>query len=148
MRGEKVLIPFKLLKYMGFIDDIDDNVSSEDEELTSKELLEEHIKSSIEENACEHIDSDKATRGAQNIELLTKAMEHLEKAEAERLKVELQIDESKKRQWISWDVVIPKLFSIGVLGLVTIFWICLEQGTPVPLRLVKLTNDLLTPRGL
>ena len=145
MRGEKVLIPFKLLKYMGFIEDEED---IEDEELSSKELLEEHIKNSIEENACEHIDSDKATRGAQNIELLTKAMEHLEKAQAERLKVELQINEAKKKQWISWDVVIPKLFSIGVLGLVTIFWICLEQGTPVPMRLVKLTNDLLTPRGL
>lgn len=139
-----MLIPIKFLEYMGFIK----NVESNEDEPSSKDLLEEHLKECITENALEHVDTDKATKGAQNIELLTKSMEHLEKAEAERLKVELQLAEARRRQWVNWDVVLPKMVAIGVTGAVTVFWLCLEQGTPIPMRLVKMASDLTVPRGL
>ena len=139
-----MLIPIKFLEYMGFIGQ---HVEVEDEP-SSKELLEEHLKECITENALEHVDTDKASKGAQNIELLTKSMEHLEKAEAERLKVELQLAEAQRRQWVNWDIVLPKIAAIGVTGAVTVFWLCLEQGTPIPMRLVKMVSDLTVPRGL
>lgn len=138
------MFPVKLLKYWGF--KADD--SNESAEMTATEMLEEHLKECITENALEHVDTDKASKGAQNIELLTKSMEHLKKAEAEQLKVELQLAETQRRQWVNWDIVLPKLAAIGVTGAVTIFWICLEQGTPVPMRLVKMATDLTLPKGL
>lgn len=138
------MFPVKLLKYWGF--KADD--SNESPEMTATEMLEEHLKECITENALEHVDTDKASKGAQNIELLTKSMEHLKKAEAEQLKVELQLAEAQRRQWVNWDIVLPKLAAIGVTGAVTIFWICLEQGTPVPMRLVKMATDLTLPKGL
>lgn len=138
-----MLIPIKFLEYMGFIGQLE-----VEEEPSSKDLLEEHLKECITENACEHIDTDKASKGAQNIELLAKSMEHLEKAEAERLKVQLQISEAQRRQWVNWDIVLPKMVAIGVTGAVTVFWLCLEQGTPIPMRLVKMVSDLTVPRGL
>jgi len=139
-----VLIPIKFLEYMGFI-----NVEEINEDKpSSKDLLEEHLKECITENALEHVDTERASKGAQNIELLTKSMEHLEKAEAERLKVELQLAEAQRRQWVNWDIVLPKMVAIGVTGAVTVFWLCLEQGTPVPMRLVKMVSDLTVPRGL
>lgn len=138
------MFPVKLLKYWGF--KADD--SNDDEELTATKMLEEHIKECITENALEHVDTDRATKGAQNIELLSKSMEHLKKAEAEQLKVELQLAEARRRQWVNWDIVLPKLVAIGATAAVTIFWLCLEQGTPVPMRLVKMATDLTVPRGL
>lgn len=138
------MFPVKLLKYWGF--KADD--SNENAEMTATEMLEEHLKESITENALEHIDSDRAAKGAQNIELLTKSMEHLKKAESEQLKVQLQIAEAQRRQWVNWDIVLPKLAAIGVTGCVTVFWLCLEQGTPVPMRLVKMVTDLTLPKGL
>lgn len=143
LKGEKVF-PVKLLKYWGFKADN----SNDDEELTATKMLEEHLKECITENALEHVDTDRATKGAQNIELLSKSMEHLKKAEAEQLKVKLQLAEAQRRQWVNWDIVLPKLVAIGVTGIVTVFWLCLEQGTPVPMRLVKMATDLTVPRGL
>lgn len=138
-----MLIPIKFLEYMGFI-----NAEISEEEPSSKDLLEEHLKECITENAMEHIDTDKATKGAQNIELLAKSMEHLEKAESERLRIQLQLAEGQRRQWVNWDIVIPKIVAVGVTGAVTVFWLCLEQGTPIPMRLVKMVSDLTVPRGL
>lgn len=113
----------------------------------SKEL-EEHISWAIAENGSNPIESPESTAGSKNVEQLTKAYANLEKAEAERLKVELQICESKRRQWVNWDVVIPKVAGIMATALVTGFWICIEQGTPVPSRLVQMSTSLTTPRGL
>lgn len=110
--------------------------------------LAEHISMAIAENSSEELSSDKATAGSKNIETLSKAYSQLEKAEAERLKVILQIKEAERRQWVNWDVVLPKLAAVGVTGAVTVFWICMEQGTPLPMRLVKMVSDLTLPRGL
>lgn len=140
-----MLIPIKLLEYMGFIGEESEESS---ETPSSKDLLEEHLKESILEVSTEHIDTDKATKGAQNIETLSKAYEHLEKAESERLRIELQIAEARKRDLVNWDVVIPKLAGIGIAGAVTIFWLCLEQNTPIPRHLVKLVSDLTVPRSI
>ena len=113
----------------------------------SKEL-EEHLSWAIAENGGNQIDSEESTVGSRNVETLARAYASVEKAEAERLKVELAIADSRRRQWINWDTVIPKVAGVAVTGVVTIFWICLEQGTPVPARLVKMTSDLTLPRGL
>ena len=113
----------------------------------SKEL-EEHLRWAIAENGGNQIDSEESTTGSKNVETLAKAYASVEKAEAERLKVELAIADSRKRQWVNWDTIIPKVAGVAVTGMVTIFWICLEQGTPVPSRLVKMTSDLTLPRGL
>lgn len=113
----------------------------------SKEL-EEHLSWAIAENGGNQIDSENATTGSKNVETLAKAYASVEKAEAERLKVELAIADSRRRQWVNWDTVIPKVAGVVVTGAVTVFWICMEQGTPVPTRLVKMTSDLTLPRGL
>ena len=110
--------------------------------------LAEHISMAIAENASEELSSDEATAGSRNIETLAKAYSQLEKAEAERQKVILQIKEAERRQWVNWDVVLPKVAAIGVTGAVTVFWLCMEQGTPLPMRLVKMVGDLTLPRGL
>jgi len=139
-----MLIPIKFLEYMGFIQ----TTEMLDNEPSSEDLLEEHIKESILETSMEHIDTDKATRGSQNIKALAEAKEHLEKAKCERKKIELQIAEANQRRYVNWDIVLPKLIGIAVTGAVTVFWLCLEQGTPIPMRLVKMTTDLTVPRGL
>lgn len=113
----------------------------------SKELA-EHLSWAIAENGGNQIDSEESTVGSKNVETLARAYASVEKAEAERLRVELAIADSRRRQWINWDTVIPKVAGVAVTGVVTIFWICLEQGTPVPARLVKMTSDLTLPRGL
>ncbi len=110
--------------------------------------LEEHLSWAIAENGGNQIDSEDSTVGSKNVETLAKAYASVEKAEAERLKVELAIADSRRRQWVNWDTIIPKVAGVAVTGIVTIFWICLEQGTPVPTRLVKMTSDLTIPRGL
>lgn len=140
-----MLIPIKLLEYMGYIGE---EIDESDIAPSSKDLLEEHLKESILEASAEHIDTDRATKSAQNIETLSKAFEHLEKAESERLRIKLQIAEAQKRDWVNWDVVIPKLAGIGIAGAVTVFWLCLEQNTPVPMRLVKMVSDLTVPRSI
>ena len=140
-----MLIPIKLLEYMGFIGE---EIDESDNTPSSKDLLEEHLKESILEASAEHIDTDRATKSAQNIETLSKAFEHLEKAESEQLRIKLQIAEAQKRDWVDWSVVIPKLAGIGIAGAVTVFWLCLEQNTPIPMRLVKLVSDLTVPRSI
>lgn len=139
-----MLIPIKFLEYMGFLKGSDDC----ENEPTAREMLEEHLKESILECSMEHIDTAEATVGSQNLEKLAKAMASLETAESERLRVQLEIEEAKRRQWINWDMMIPKLVGIGVTGAVTVFWICLEQGTPLPMRLVQMASNLTMPRGL
>lgn len=137
-----MLVLVKFLKRM--VNEVE--VESVDDEPSVKDLLTEHLKESIAENSCEHIDTDTATKGARNILLLSKSLESLEKAEAERLKVQLQIDEIKQQNAINWNVLMPKIVGIGATMAVTIFWLCMEQGTPVPMRLVKMATDLTTPR--
>lgn len=110
--------------------------------------LEEHLSWAIAENGGNQIDSAESTVGSKNVETLSKAYASVEKAEAERLKVELAIADSRRRQWINWDTIIPKVAGIVVTGLVTGFWLCIEQGTPVSQRLVKMSTDLTLPRGL
>lgn len=102
----------------------------------------------ISENSGVDISSPEATNGSKNIETLSKAYAQLQKAESEQLKLELQIVEAKKQRCISWDVVIPKVAGIAVAGMTTAFWLCLEQGTPLPMRLVKLVSDLTLPRNI
>ena len=139
------MIPTKFLMWAGFIA----NPNGEDTETPNvKEMLEEHLKASISETAVEHIDSDKATKGAQNIETLSKAYSNLEKAESERKRIELQIEEAKRRRMANWDIIIPKVAGVVITGAVTIFWLSMEQGSPLPMRLVQMTNSLTVPRGL
>lgn len=102
----------------------------------------------LAENAGVDISSNEATAGSKNIETLSKAYSQLRKAEAEELKLELQIAEAKKQRMINWDIVIPKVAGIAVAGMTTAFWLCLEQGTPLPMRLVKMVGDLTLPRNI
>ena len=108
----------------------------------------EHLSMAISENSGVDISSAEAVTGSKNIETLSKAYAQLQKAEAEQLKLELQIAEAKKQRMVNWDILIPKATGIVVAGAVTIFWICLEQGTPLPMRLVKLVSDLTLPRNI
>jgi hypothetical protein len=108
----------------------------------------EHLSLAISENSGVDISSPEATNGSKNIEVLSKAYAQLQKAESEQLKLELQIAEAKKQRMVNWDIIIPKATGIVVAGAVTIFWICLEQGTPLPMRLVKLVSDLTLPRNI
>lgn len=110
--------------------------------------MEEHISLAMAENAGEDISSNAATAGSKNIETLCKAYSQLRKAEAEELKLELQIAEARKTRTINWDIIIPKVAGIAVAGATTVFWLCLEQGTPLPMRLVKLVGDLTLPRNI
>ena len=108
----------------------------------------EHLSMAISENSGVDISSPEATNGSKNIETLSKAYAQLQKAESEQLKLELQIAEAKKQRIVNWDILIPKATGIVVAGAVTVFWICLEQGTPLPMRLVKLVSDLTLPRNI
>jgi len=112
------------------------------------EEMEEHLSMALAENAGVDISSNEATAGSKNIETLSKAYSQLRKAEAEELKLELQIAEARKTRMINWDIVIPKVVGITVAGMTTVFWLCLEQGTPLPMRLVKLVGDLTLPRNI
>ena len=124
-----------------------ETIESYEENSLVKEM-QNHISMAIAENAGMDIDSAEATAGSKNLETLCKGYAQLSKAEAERLKVELQIAEANKRQMINWDIIIPKLGGAVVAGIATIFWLCLEQGTPLPMRLVNFVTTLTTPRNL
>lgn len=92
--------------------------------------------------------TNEAVKASKQIQMLLNGRQSNETVELEKLKLQLQIIEAEKRQMVNWDILLPKLIGIGVAGLVTIFWLCLEQGTPLPMRLVKLVGDLTMPRGL
>ncbi len=102
----------------------------------------------IAENAGVDISSPEATAGSKNIETLSKAYSQLQKAETEQFKLELQIAEAQKTRRVNWDIVIPKATGIVIAGACTIFWVCLEQGTPLPMKLVKFVTDLTLPRNI
>lgn len=107
--------------------------------------MEEHLSMAIAENATLDIESNEATAGSKNVETLAKAYSQLQKAENERLRTELQIVEAKQ---VNWDNILPKVAGCCVAGLVTVFWLCLEQGTPLPMRLVQVVTNLTMPRNL
>ncbi len=110
--------------------------------------LEDHISMAMAENASLNIESAEATTGSKNVETLCKAYSQLQKAETEQLKLELQIAEANKQRMVNWDSILPKVAGVVVTGIVTTFWICLEQGTPLPMRLVQMASNLTMPRNL
>ena len=110
--------------------------------------LEDHISMAMAENASLNIESAEATTGSKNVETLCKAYSQLQKAETEQLKLELQIAEANKQRMVNWDNILPKVAGVVVTGVVTAFWICLEQGTPLPMRLVQMASNLTMPRNL
>ena len=128
-------------------------IIEEDEEgvetvTTVSNELATHLSYAISENSANDIDSEKASIGSKNIETIAKALSSLEKAEAEKQKVILQIEQARTEQAAQiWNVA-PKVAGVVITGLVTIFWIMLERNSVVPMRLVQMTNSLITPRGL
>jgi len=121
------------------------------EEASSEELLEEHIRSRIMEAEDMRLTEDTADVAAKADDVIVKlvqAQANKEKATAERRKVELQIMEAARRRYINWDQLLPKLVGICVTGGVTVFWLLMEQGNVVPMRLIQMTNSLTIPRGL
>ena len=116
--------------------------------LSIQEQMEDHLSMAIAENAGVEINSDEATIGSKNIETLSKGYAQIIKASAENRRIELQIQEAKCRRVDSRYSTMPKVAGVIVTGLVTVFWLCLEQGCPLPMRLVQMTTALTTPRGL
>ena len=119
-----------------------------EQRLSIERQMEEHLSMAIAENAGVEINSDEATIGSKNIETLSKGYAQIIKANAENRRIELQIQEAKCRRIDSRYSVTPKIAGVIITGVVTIFWLCLEQGTPLPMRLVQMTTALITPRGL
>jgi len=142
----------KVLLFPKFYSDvyeiIETNDDGGDKVYTVTNELVEHLSNAISENSANDIYSDEATTGCKNIETISKALSSLEKADAENKKVELQIEQAKAEQAAQvWNIA-PKVAGVIVTGLVTIFWIMLEQNSVVPMRLVQMTNSLVTPKGL
>lgn len=119
-----------------------------EQRLSIQRQMEDALSMAISENAGVDINSDEATVGSKNIETLSKGYAQIIKADAERQKITLQIEEAKCRRIDSRYSITPKVAGVIVTGLVTVFWLCLEQGTPLPMRLVQMTTALITPRGL
>lgn len=121
---------------------------SHSQQMSIQQQMEEHLSMAISENAGVEIDSEEATIGSKNIETLSKGYAQIIKASAENRRIELQIQEAKCRRIDSRYSTMPKIAGVIVTGLVTVFWLCLEQGTPLPMRLVQMATALTTPRGL
>jgi len=119
-----------------------------EQRLSIESQMEEALSMAISENAGVDINSDEATVGSKNIETLSKGYAQIIKASAENRRIQLQIEEAKSRKIDSRYSVMPKVAGVVITGVVTVFWLCLEQGTPLPMRLVQMTTALITPRGL
>ena len=115
---------------------------------TVVECLEEDMKMSIAELGGMDIESAEAAAGSKVLENKAKALSAIKKAEAESEKVRIQKIEAQVREKQAYDQLLTKLVSIGAFALVTIFWIFLEQGMPLPRLLVKLAEELVAPRRL
>ena len=126
---------------------IEESLTSEAEQ-SAAEVLEENLKLEIAEVGGMDIESAESTAGSKNIEIQSKALASLKKAEAEAEKIKLQQMEIYERRIMRHDQLLTKLISIGAFALVTIFWISLEQGMPLPRLLVKLAEELVAPRRL
>lgn len=118
------------------------------EEIDLEELLRGEIIAVMEELAYEHSDSEKYSRSVHNLESLLKAYSEYKRGDIEAAKLALQLAEARKKQMVNWDLVLPKIAAVMVSGGVTLFWICLEQQRPLPMRLVQAVNSWTTPKGL
>lgn len=143
------MIPIKFLKMVGIIKPKtvqQSYVEQRGEFEESSRMMEEELQSGLEELAVEHVDTEKYGRGVNNMETLSRAIEHHEKVRLEQMKLELQIAEAQRRRNINWDVVIPKLGGCAAAIIITIFWLCLEQGTPLSMRMVSAVTSLTMPK--
>lgn len=136
----------KLLQLMGFISDSREEVRIETTDTI--QVIEEEIQQDVAEMATMNVDSDGYNKAADSVEKLCDGASKLNKSISERKKIELEILEAQKRKLIDWSQLVPKLVAIGVYGLVAMFWLCLERQTPVSMRMLKLTDTLLTPKSI
>ena len=126
-----------------------ENPKEQPDELTKiDELLSDEIRAVLEELNFEHSDTDKYTKSVANLNALTKAYSDVLKADSEKLKLVLQVAEAKKKRFVNYDVVIPKVASLFVYGGLMGFWICIEQQRPTPIKLINMANQMLMPKGL
>lgn len=126
-----------------------ENPKKQPDELTKiDELLADEIRAVLEELNFEHSDTDKYTKSVANLNALTKAYSDVLKADSEKLKLALQVAEAKKKRFVNYDVVIPKVASLFVYGGLMGFWICIEQQRPTPIKLINMANQMLMPKGL
>lgn len=136
----------KLIQFVGYLTDHSTEpvmISKDD----TSDLLEEEVQQGVAAISVMHIDSDSYTKGANNIKTLCEAISHHDKAILERKKVELQIEEAKKRRAVDWGEMTPTLVRIAAYAGITMVILCLERQTPISMRWMKATEALLAPRG-
>ena len=142
------MIPLKFFKMIGLIKN-QTRVEIKAEIVVtndSHEMLETELQSGLEELAIEHVDTDKYKNGVNNIKTLCEAIEKHDKVRLEQKKVLLQIAEAEQRRAVNWDVILPKLGGCAAAIIITCFWLALEQGTPLSMRLVSTVTALTMPK--
>ncbi len=142
------MIPIKFFKMIGLIKNQPRIEMNAEITVTSDshEMLETELQSGLEELAVEHVDTDKYKNGVNNIKTLCEAIEKHDKVRLEQQKVLLQIAEAEQRRAVNWDVVLPKVGGCVAAVVITCFWLALEQGTPLSMRLVSTVTALTMPK--
>lgn len=108
--------------------------------------LGEALRNAISENAANEVDSEEGTVGAKNVKTYAEAFAKVAEAEAAKIKAEAQLRETEYRHEERFDDAVPAAVGIVVTGLVTVFWLLLEQNAVVPQRLVQMSSKLITPK--
>ena len=137
----------KLLQYMEFtsLEDEGAVVVSRDD---TSQLMEEEVQQLIAKLSTLEPASDEYGKTCDRIKVLSESIEKHDKNIVERQKVILQIKEMEQRRMINWDIIIPKLISIGAYALVTCVVIALERQTPLSMRWLRALDVLLAPKGI
>ena len=133
----------KLLQFMGF--------TRHDEVITvsagdTSELLEEEVQQNIVVLSTMDPQTTEYRSVAESTKVLCEAIEKHDKASTERMKVELQIEEAKKRRAVDWSKMTPTLLGILVYGFITCTLLCLERQTPLSMRWLRALDVLVAPR--
>lgn len=137
----------KLLQFLEFTSAKDEGVIVIEASDTSQ-IMEEECQRCVEELSVWHVDTDEYTKGVENLEKLSEAIERHDKVAIEKLKIELQIAEANNKRMVDWGAMTPKLVAIVAYAGITCVLIALERQTPLSMRWLRALDALLAPRGI
>ena len=132
-----------LVSYRKTKEELDKNLA-----VTTSDLFEQEIQQDILDLSSVKADSEEYGRIVDHVDTLCHAQKEHDETFIEQLKIELQIEEARKRLVVNLDTVLPKVFAILVYGGITVVFICLERQTPLSMRMLRAADALLTPKGI
>lgn len=142
-KGEKVIIPRFFTERRKYEEEIEEEIEPEQ---TVQEALEDLLQNAVSETSSFNIESDEATKAAKNLHEVADAYKAYSQAKSDEAKAKAQVMEAYKQKPIIGDQTIARICGIVAATGVVVFWTAMEQGKPIPMRLVQFTQSMTLPK--